>query len=284
MKIAICGITGLTGRATSQYFTEMGYKVLGIGRSDLGLGIGNLQQMLAGVDALINLAGAPILKRWTPKWKDEIYNSRIETTRLLVTAMNGMSHPPKMFISSSAVGIYDDKNSHNESSENFSDNFLAHVCKDWEAEAIKVKPPVRLCIFRLGVVLSTKGGALQKMILPFKLGVGGTIGSGKQYFPFVDISDVTRSLKWALDTESAHGVYNLVAPQIITNKYYATQIANWLHRPAFFPIPVIALRLLFGKASKILISGQRVHPERLLNQGFVFQFPTLELALQSKIQ
>jgi uncharacterized protein (TIGR01777 family) len=283
MKIAICGITGLTGRATSQFFTEMGYEVVGIGRSDLAQGIDNLKQILTGAHALINLAGAPILKRWTQKWKKEIYNSRIETTRLLVTAMNGMSYPPKVFISSSAVGIYDDKNSHNELSENFSDDFLANVCKDWEAEAIKVKPSVRVFIFRLGVVLSTKGGALQKMILPFKLGVGGTIGSGKQYFPFVDISDVTRSFKWALDTETANGVYNLVAPQIITNKHYTTQIAKWLHRPAFFTLPAIALRLMYGEASNILITGQRVHPERLLNQGFVFQFPTLELALQSKI-
>lgn len=283
MKIVICGITGLTGRAASDFFKERGFDVIGIGRSDLASGIDRLRQILKKADALINLAGAPVLKRWTTNWKREIYNSRIETTKLLVEAINGMSNPPGVFISSSAVGIYNETNIHNEFSNDFSNNFLAHVCQHWEAEALKTKPTVRLCIFRLGIVLSAQGGAFKRMIVPFKFGFGGRIGNGRQFFPFIHITDLNRCFKWALDTSTAEGIYNLVAPQLITNKEFTTELSKVLNKPAYVSVPSIVLHLLFGKASQILISGQQVKPEKLMGDGFNFQFPTIKLAIESEL-
>lgn len=281
MKIAICGITGFTGRSASRFLSDLGHEVIGIGRSDLASGISNIQEILKDTDAIINLSGAPILKRWTAKYKKEIYNSRINTTRVLVEAMNGMRKPPKTFISASAVGIYNNQNSHNEHSNNFSNNFLGTVCKDWEAEALKINSSVRLCIFRLGVVLSHNGGALKKMLIPFNLGLGGRIGNGVQHFPFIHSIDLNRFFYWAISTESANGVYNLVAPHVVTNKEFTAALGKQLHRPVFMPVPVVLLKLIFGEASQTLVVGQQVVPNKLLNEAFAFQFPTLELTLQS---
>ncbi len=280
MKIAICGISGFIGSTVSRFFQESGHKVVGIGRYDLAKGIGYIQQVLLGTDVLINLAGAPILKRWTTRWKQEIYSSRVETTRLLVEAMNGMSQPPATFISTSAVGIYDDENIHDEFSVNFSDSFLGKVCVDWESETFKINPSVRLCVFRLGVVLSKSGGALKKMIIPFKMGIGGRIGNGYQFFPYIHILDLYHALKWAIETPSALGVFNLVSPQITTNNEFTDNLATVLNRRTFIPVPQAILHLFFGEAKQTLLCGQHVIPQRLLEAGFKFQFPTLINALE----
>lgn len=282
MKIVICGISGFIGSTVSRFFQESGHKVVGIGRHDLAKGIGYIQQILLGTDVLINFAGAPILRRWTTRWKQEIYSSRVETTRLLVEAMNGMSQPPATFISTSAVGIYDDENIHDEFSVNLSDTFLGKVCMDWESETFKINPPVRLCLFRLGVVLSKSGGALKKMIIPFRMGIGGKIGNGKQFIPYVHIMDLYHALKWAIETSSALGIFNLVAPQITTNNEFTDNLATVLNRRAFIPVPQAILHLFFGEGMQTLLCGQHVIPQRLLEAGFEFQFPTVKIALESE--
>lgn len=279
MKIAICGITGLIGSEARDSFRSQGYEVVGIGRSDLKKGVNHLQTILSGTDVLINLAGAPILKRWTKKWKREIYNSRIHTTRLLVTAINGMAQPPGLFISSSAVGIYDAINVHDEFSANLDHGFLGTLCHDWEAEALKANAGVRKIILRLGVVLSGRGGALKQMLLPFKLGLGGTIGNGQQAFPFIHLADLVNAFNWIIATPLAEGIYNMVSPQLITNREFTESLARVLHRWAPFTIPAFVLKLIYGQAAQTLIQGQFVVPQRLLSDGYVFQYPAIDEAL-----
>lgn len=279
MKVAICGITGLIGKEASVYFKSLGYEVFGLGRSDLKKGVNHLQTVLSGTDVLINLAGAPILKRWTNKWKREIYNSRIDTTRMLVTAINGMAQPPGVFISSSAVGIYDAINVHDEFSANLDHGFLGTLCQDWEAEALKANPGMRKVILRLGVVLSARGGALKQMLVPFKLGLGGTIGNGQQAFPYIHISDLVKAFSWIVETPLAEGIYNMVSPQLVTNREFTKSLAKALHRWAPFTIPAFALKLIYGQAAQTLVKGQFVVPQRLLSDGFLFQFPALDAAL-----
>lgn len=280
MKVAICGYSGLIGQAVAGLFGAQGHQVIAIKRRDLAQGVEHLRQMLSGTDVLINLAGAPILRRWTKSGKKQIYDSRILTTRLLTETVNSMVLPPSVFISASAVGIYNNIDVHDEFSSNFAGGFLSEVCQAWEAEALQLKPgKSRLVILRLGVVLSSKGGALKQMLLPFRMGMGGRIASGKQAFPWVHINDVTAAMFWAAQNPIAKGIYNLTAPGLVTNEVYTKALANTINRPALLPIPVWALRLVFGDASDVLVSGQHVVPQRLLADGFVFSFSLIHDAL-----
>lgn len=285
LRVAICGISGMIGTAVEQALLAQGHAVTGIGRSDLNAGKAHLQEKLKGCDALINLAGASILTRWTASAKERIYNSRIASTRSLVEAINGMEAPPSDFISASAVGIYDQINVHDEFSLNYSNDFLARVCRDWEKEALRVDAQrVRLSIFRLGLVLSTRGGALKQMLLPFKLGLGGRIASGRQYFPWVHLNDVVEAIVGGVCIPRASGVYNLVAPEILTNRTFTRKMAEVLKRPAFLMVPEWALKLIFGEGASVLSTGQQVIPQRLLADGFAFRFPGLDQALEFELQ
>lgn len=285
LRVAICGISGMIGTAVEQALLAQGHAVTGIRRSDLNAGKAHLQEKLKGCDALINLAGASILTCWTASAKERIYNSRIATTRSLVEAINGMEAPPADFISASAVGIYDQINVHDEFSLNYSNDFLARVCRDWEKEALRVDAQrVRLSIFRLGLVLSTRGGALKQMLLPFKLGLGGRIASGRQYFPWVHLNDVVEAIVGGVCIPRASGVYNLVAPEILTNRTFTRKMAEVLKRPAFLMVPEWALKLIFGEGASVLSTGQQVIPQRLLADGFAFRFPGLDQALEFELQ
>jgi uncharacterized protein len=284
MRVAICGITGLIGKAVKTALQSEDYIVIGISRQDLAAGSGHLQKLLHGTDSVINLAGSPIITRWSKANKERIYHSRIDTTRLLVEAVNGLPSPPKDFISASAVGIYDEVNVHDEFSSNFSSDFLATVCRNWEHEALKLNADkVRLSIFRLGVVLSATGGALKQMLLPFKMGVGGRIGSGQQFFPWIHLEDVVRAVVGGITIPRASGVYNLVAPEVLTNLQFTKKLARTLKRPASLLVPVWALKLVLGDGVKALTSGQQVIPQRLLADGFEFSYPTLARALEKEL-
>ncbi|ASB50827.1 TIGR01777 family oxidoreductase [Alkalitalea saponilacus] len=284
MRIAICGISGLIGNAVANEFRSANDEVIPISRSDLSKGTEHLKNLLEGTSAVVNLAGAPIAKRWTKKWKEEIYSSRVNTTRAIVEAVNQMENPPKEFVSASAVGIYDTISVHDEFSLNYAGDFLSKVCQNWEGEALKLDSKrVRLTIFRLGVVLSKKGGALKQMLLPFKLGLGGPIGSGEQFFPWIHLSDVVRAVSGAVKIPKATGIYNLVAPEILNNRQFTSTLAKTLKRPAIFPVPVWGLKLLFGEGASALSEGQQVIPQRLLADGFDFSFPTLERALRKEL-
>ncbi len=280
MKIAISGATGFIGNALSNFLEKKGHDVIAISRKDLSGEIALLSRKMKGVDGVVNLAGAPVLKRWSSRWKEMIYNSRVETTSFITAAINGMEKPPTVFLSASAVGIYDVFEVHDDYSTAYGTDFLSEVCVDWESEALQVdKNKVRLAVLRLGMVLSKRGGALKPMLLPFKMGLGGKIGDGSQVMPFIHLEDLLRAMEWILFTPDIQGVYNLVAPQMVSNREFTHTLARVLHRPAFLTVPACGLRALYGEGASILTLGHKVIPSRLQKEGFHFKYPDLESAL-----
>jgi uncharacterized protein (TIGR01777 family) len=283
MEIALTGATGFIGNYLVDVFLKKNWKVTPIGRGDLALSSKDLAEKIDGSEIIVNLAGANIVKRWTAAYKKELYSSRIATTGKLVEAMNQMSKKPRIFISTSAVGIYDDRGRYSEADYNFADNYLTKIAKDWEKAALKARElNIRTVIFRFGVVLG-KGGMLAKMLPSFKMGMGGTIGNGRQFFSWVHIEDLIRAYIFAVEHEELEGIYNLVSPNAVTNKILTKTLGKILHRPAVLPVPVWILRLIFGEGAAAISSGQNVIPERLLRAGFRFKFETIEQALRDLV-
>ncbi len=278
--IAISGSTGFVGSHLSETLKKEGNDIIAITRKDFKMPANELAQKLNGVDALIHLAGAPIIKRWTEEYKKEIYHSRIDTTDKLVAAMKEMNSKPQVFISTSAIGIYEDDQEHTEQSENLNDGFMGRVCVDWEASARAAKPLTRVVIFRLGVVLGEGGGAMQPMLPLFKAGLGGKIGSGKQGFSWVHLDDVIAAYLFALRNNKLEGPFNLTAPEAVDNATFTKTLAKALRRPAIFPVPPFGLRILYGEGAQALTSGSFVRPERLITNGFSFRYPELKGALE----
>lgn len=278
--IAISGSTGFVGRRLSKALKDEGNDIIPVTRKDFKLPANELAQKLEGADVLIHLAGAPIIKRWTEEYKKEIYHSRIDTTDKLVAAMKEMDSKPQVFISTSAIGIYEDDKEHTEHSGELSDGFMGRVCNDWEASARAAKPLTRVAIFRLGVVLGKGGGAMQPMLPLFKAGLGGKIGSGKQGFSWVHLKDVISAYQFAVNNDKLEGVFNLTAPEAVDNATFTKALARALHRPAIFPVPPFGLKLLYGEGAQALTSGSFVRPERLITNGFSFRFPELKDALE----
>lgn len=277
--IAITGATGFIGSMLTSSLKQQGYKVLPLGRSELGGSIDQIREKLEGCWAVINLAGAPIIQRWSTKNKEAMVKSRIQTTKKLVEAINICRTPPNLLISASAVGIYTENQAQTESNCKLSTGFAAQLCQDWEAESNRVRTATRLVNPRIGIVLGTAGGALPKMLPAFRLGIGGIIGDGKQFFPWIHIDDLLAAFTFLLKTQSLSGPVNLVAPERITNKQFTQQLAKTLNRPAFIPIPAFALKLLYGEGASTLTQGQEVIPEKLLEAGFKFRCATIERAL-----
>ena len=281
MNILMSGATGFVGTNLTRAFQGRGWEVLPLGRDDFKLDRDSFAEKCRGADVVINLAGAPIAERWTEEYKKVLYGSRIDTTRKIVEALSSMAEKPRLFISTSAVGIYDTKGVHTEDRATFARDFLGKLAQDWEREAMKAREAgVRTVIFRFGIVLGKGGGALQRMLIPFKLGAGGVIGDGKQPFSWVHIDDLIRAYFTVIEQESYEGVYNLTAPNPSTNKELSKTIGRVLKRPVLLRIPAFVLRLQFGEAAKVLLEGQTVLPERLLESGFTFTFPRIEQALE----
>ncbi len=278
-KIAVSGATGLIGSNLSKFYLAEKVQILQLGRQDFHLSNEELAQKLAGVSAIVNLAGAPVIRRWTPKHKKQIYDSRILTTRKLVETMQLMPSKPDVFVSASAVGIYNQECVQDEYSNQFANDFLGKVCLDWETEAEKTASLTRLAILRLGIVLSGDGGALKTMLMPFKLGLGGVIASGRQPFAWIHLQDVIRAIDFIIHQKEASGVFNLVAPELVNNRQFTKSLAKTLKRPAILPVPAFALKLLYGEAASTLTGGQKVVPMRLQKAGFNFSFPKLDEAL-----
>lgn len=229
----------------------------------------------------LRMAGTTINQRWTGRAKREIKNSRVYTTRRLVSIINEMPVKPQLFISASAVGIYPDEGIYSETSTSEGTGFLADVCIHWEEEAQKLSRDVRLVIARFGVVLSKDGGALPKMLLPFRFFVGGKIASGKQGFSWIHIDDVLYALQFIIDHDELSGVINLVAPQPLTNRAFAKATAEVMHRPAWLTIPRKIFHYLYGEGEELLTKGQQAYPARLLSAGYVFRYSDIRLALYS---
>ena len=295
MVVAIAGSSGLIGAALAHRIERNGGEVRRLVRRaarspsevvwDPARGTIDADA-LEGVDAVINLAGENLAQRWTDGIKRRIRDSRVQGTTLIAKTLASLAGKPRVFLSGSAIGIYGNRGDEvlDESSALGSD-FLASVCQEWEAAAEPaVDAGIRVVNLRTGIVLSREGGALPKMLLPFKFGVGGKIGSGRQWMSWIALADYVDAIAFLLTNESMRGPVNLVSVNPVTNDEFAHTIARVLGRPAVFAVPSFALKLVMGEmAEDTVLASQRVAPRRLVDGGFEFVFPTLESALRTEI-
>lgn len=238
-----------------------------------------LRDVVEGAQAVINLAGSNVgAQRWSPKVRQEILQSRIDATRQIVTAIGNTSKPPAL-INASGVGFYGNTMVPSNEAMGAGQTFLARVTSAWEDEALKACRYTRVAILRLGVVLDAHKGALARLALPMKLGIGGPLGSGSQWFPWIHRTDAVNAFVWAALDAPASGAYNVVAPESVTVRTMANTLGQVLHRPCWLPAPSAILRLMLGRQADLVLHGQNVIPMRLLGEHFVFQFPTLKQAL-----
>ena len=280
MLICIAGANGFIGRNLYNSFLQQGYRIERITRKDF-LNDSVLMAKVNRASVIINLVGAPILKRWTNSNKRIIEESRIETTKGLVRAINSAESKPELFISVSAVGIYSVEGEHTEESQAYANDFLGQLCQKWEKELEEVDNRLRVVIFRLGIVLGKGGGALKQMLPVFKLGLGATIGSSRQPMPWIHLNDVINAITLAMENKHFSGVINLVSPHQINNLQFSKSLARALKRPLFFRIPEGLLKLFYGKAAHVLTQGQVVIPKRLQELKFKFAFSQIDEALKN---
>lgn len=283
MKIAVSGAGGFIGTHLVSMFNEKGWEVMALHTADFSLDDTAFAEKLDGADIVIHLAGASINKRWTPAYKKILYESRVETAKKIVRVMEKMAPRPKLFICTSAVGIYASEGKHDEENAIYAKDFLGRLAQDWEAAASKSgRLGIRTIIFRYGIVLGDGGGILKEMLLPFRLGLGGTIGNGSQNFSWVHIDDLVRGYLYAIEHPDIEGVYNLMAPNPTTNYGLTKALGKVLHRPTIFRVPKFLIKLRFGsEAAEALASGQYVTPKRLPEAGFEFKFKSVETALEN---
>jgi uncharacterized protein len=297
MKILIGGSHGLVGTALIKSLEAEGHEIFRLVRhypdssSEIEWSPDRYSIALArleGFDAVVNLAGESIAEgRWTEDKKRRIRESRIKGTKLLGDALANLTNRPKTFICASAVGYYGDRGDEllTETSTPGKD-FLADLCVEWEkATALATEKGIRVVNTRFGLILDPNGGALAKMLPPFRMGLGGSIGSGKQWMSWIALDDVVGALKFALANEELNGPVNFVAPNPVTNAEFTKRLGEALSRPTLFPIPAFGVRLAFGEmADALLLSSQRVEPERLKATGYQFQYSQLEGALRHVLQ
>ncbi|HEX4169819.1 MAG TPA: TIGR01777 family oxidoreductase [Bryobacteraceae bacterium] len=240
---------------------------------------------LSRIDVVIHLAGEPIAQRWTAEVKKRIYDSRIEGTRNLVSAMRGLQHKPFALISSSAIGYYGERGSDVlTEKEKPGTDFLAEVCKDWEREALRAREfGVRVVPIRTGTVLGHGGGALKEILPPFRMGIGGKFGDGKQWVSWIQIEDLVKLYLFAAEAVAINGPLNGSSVQPVTNAQFTETLAGVIHRPAFMPIPKFALKAIFGEMAEFLFTSLRVVPRAAEGAGFAFKYPTVEAALRASV-
>jgi uncharacterized protein (TIGR01777 family) len=297
MKILVTGGTGFIGRALVKTLVGEGHQVTVLSRSPenvericgpeaIALGHLSFLQPDMGFDVIVNLAGAPIFDaRWTEARKRLIRDSRIGLTDQLVDCIGQMTVKPKLLISGSAIGYYGDQGDQilTEASSVRPD-FSHRLCADWEQAASRAAEfGVRVCLMRTGLVIAEGGGLLQRMLLPFRLGIGGRLGSGRQWMSWIHREDWIRIAQTMVTDETMQGPYNATAPNPVTNRQFTSTLARCLHRPALFPVPAFVLKTLLGEMSELVLGSQRVLPERLLMHGFTFHHPDLEGALRAAL-
>jgi uncharacterized protein len=296
MNITVTGATGFVGAHLTRALLKAGHTVHALARQRLAALPAPVQfsewrsteqepprDSLANADAVIHLAGEPVAQRWTPEAKKRIRASRVAGTRHLVNALSTESRRPQVLICASAIGIYGSRGDEilTETS-NPGDDFLSRVVVDWEKAAVLAEAlGIRVVRLRLGVVLGKDGGALAKMLPPFRLGLGGRLANGRQWMSWIHISDVINLILFTLANAGVHGPVNATAPQPVTNSEFTKELASAIHRPAIFPVPKLALNLLFGEMAGMLLASQRVIPEAAKAAGFEFQYPKLGPALRN---
>lgn len=296
MKILITGATGLIGRSFINEFTDHQYTALCRNKHAASSVLGKQVNLISSLeeltdlndfDAVINLAGEPIVgKRWNPQQKQKIVDSRCKTTQTLVELFLKSSEPPKAFISGSAIGIYgvNCQQGTDERSLVVAQDFAAELCLRWENIAHQAAERTRVATLRTGIVLSAKGGALQKMLPAFRLNAGGRLGDGSQFMSWIHISDMISAIHFILENETIEGPVNLVSPQPVTNQTFTQALAKSLNKIAVLPAPSFALKLALGEAASLLLGSQHVKPTVLEKAGYRFQFPELTEALNDSVK
>jgi uncharacterized protein (TIGR01777 family) len=293
MHILLTGGTGLIGRQLCQYWLNQGHRLTVLSRTPEKVakicgaevrGVALLEDLgQEAIDAIINLAGAPIADRpWTSKRKALLWSSRITLTETLLAWLEKREQKPQVLISGSAVGWYGDGGEREltEESPPVIDDFASQLCIAWEETAQRAEAlGIRVILVRTGLVLSAEGGFLSRLLLPFKFGLGGPIGNGRQWMPWIHIKDQIALIDFLLHRNEANGPYNACAPKPVRNREFAKTLGSVLHRPAFMPMPALALKVGLGEMSLLLLGGQRATPARLLEAGFTFQFTDLRAAL-----
>ena len=292
--IVLTGASGLIGQALTKALTQGGYDVRGMKSRTQGPGGMDVASgwidagFLEGAEAVIHLSGEPIAQRWTKAAKARILSSRVDGTRLLAATLAKLAHPPKTFLSMSGInryGVWRSRETVTEASTLSNEGFLAEISAEWEsATQVAVDSGIRTVWLRTGVVLAGSGGALQKMRLPFSLGLGGPIGSGQQRLSWIRLGDLVRLIQWTLVHPEIQGGLNAVAPQPVTQRAFAQALGKTLGRPAFLPLPGFAVGLLFGEMGRETLLGDlAATPAKALASGFVFETPDLPSALRAAL-
>ena len=299
MKVLITGASGLIGKALQRSFQEKGYEMLLASRSeprdgryvrwnpDAGFADADLPK-LEGLDAVVHLAGESISAlRWTDEKKKAIRDSRVFGTRSMIETFEKLERKPRVFTTGSAIGFYGDRGDEamTESSP-AGKTYLAEISKEWEWESRRAEDlGIRTVLLRTGIVLSKDGGALATMMTPFKLGVGGVVGTGKQWMSWISLDDVVGIINFALENESVRGAVNVVAPNPVTNEEFTKALGSVLYRPTFLPLPEFAVHMVFGEmGDALLLDSTRVLPKRLLDCGYEFKFTDLKAALEHAVK
>lgn len=297
MKILITGATGLIGQRLTQALLNQSHHITALTRSPqratkiLGPQVELLNSLdglssLDGFEAVINLAGEPIAdKRWTAAQKQKLCDSRWQLTAQIAELIKASAKPPTVMISGSAVGYYGDQGQALVTEERSPhQEFTWQLCSRWETLALKAQSAnTRVCLLRTGVVLSSEGGALAKMVLPFRMGVGGPFGNGQQYMPWIHIDDMLNATLFLLNQPALKGPFNMVAPTPVRNQQFSEQLAKVLHRPCFMRVPTVAVRCLMGESAVLVLGGQQAVPQRLIDAGYQFRYSTLQPALEKVI-
>ena len=295
--VAISGATGLIGSALAARLRARNVRVRRLVRTvhpqspddivwDPMRGV-LAPKDLEGADAVVHLAGEPLAHRWTDARRRAIRESRVRGTELVARTIAALDHRPRVLLSGSAIGIYGDRGDEPVDEESaLGSGFLAAVTREWEAASVAAADAgVRVVLLRTGIVLSPNGGALERLLMPFRLGVGGPIGSGRQWMSWISLEDHVRAMEHALATTGMHGPVNLVSPNPVTNAEFAATLGRVLSRPALVPAPAFALELVYGEMARAtILAGQRVLPKMLLRAGFHFAHPTLEQALRYELE
>lgn len=295
MKILVSGATGLIGSSLIPYLKAQGHTVVRLVRTPRGSHATEIvwdpmkgiidPSSLEGFDAVIHLSGENIASgRWNKKKKKAIFESRVGSTRLLCHTLSCLTNPPKVFIGASAVGIYGNRGDEVLTEKSSpGEGFLAGVCRKWEeASRPALESGIRVVSLRCGMVLSSEGGALEKMITPFKLCLGGILGSGRQYVSWIAVDDLVRMIGFILNTESIRGPVNAVSIEPVTNREWTETLGRLLHRPTFMRMPAFLVRLLFGEpGNEVLLASERAVPKKITDAGFDFMYPTPESALRT---
>ena len=311
MKIVIAGGTGFLGSPLAEVYAEEGHDVRVLTRglppgearhepgtgmpgvtrvgwapdgSESGSAVATLTALVDDADAVVNLAGESLGdKRWTAQRKAQLRDSRIHSTRALVAATRAAARPPRVFVSASGAGYYGASGDEPKTEDSPPGNdFLAQLCEDWETEARRAAPVgTRVVLLRTGIVLERSGGALAKLLPPFRFFVGGPMGSGRQYVSWIHRLDYLEMVRWIIDTPGIDGAVNATAPHPVTNREFARAVGRALRRPSFVPAPAFALKILLGEmAQPLILTGQRVIPARALSHGYHFRYPEIDIAMR----